>query len=581
MSPTQCRFLSAGEEPSVSTVYFSTFLSPKNISAQRYDGRTLAAALIAARRCWLGASALTKVERLGKRLARRKGLVLAVVATATLILRLSLLWVDPVPVPMGHDEFSYLLAGDTFAHGRVTNPTHPMWVFLDTFHVNQQPTYMSKYPPAQGVVLALGERLGHPWIGVLLSMSVMCAAVVWMLQGWLPPNWALLGGLLIVLRFGVFNYWVDSYWGGAAAAIGGALVMGALPRLLHRHRPAYALVLGAGLAILANSRPLEGLLFCLPVAAIFCSWLFQAQIQWRTKLWNIVVPLTAVLVACGALLGYYNWRGTGNPLLSPYVVNMRAELSSPLLLIQSQPPPHHFLNPQAEDLDNQERAAFDDYRAHFVRESWKRARVFFVFFCGPLLLAPGFTLLRLTRDRRTRLLLTQLLISFLGLLIVTYFFAHYAAPLTATIFTLAVQGMRHLRRWQLGGRAVGIVLTRALVLLCVALVPAHVAKTWRDAHRGILWTDAEMVARTRIARQLETTSGEHLVIVRYSPKHNVNDEWVYNSADIDHSKVVWAREIPGRDLKPLLDYYRDRRIWRLDADAAPPQLKPYSYQGMP
>jgi hypothetical protein len=50
---------------------------------------------------------------------------------------------------------------------------------------------------------------------------------------------------------------------------------------------------------------------------------------------------------------------------------------------------------------------------------------------------------------------------------------------------------------------------------------------------------------------------------------------VYNAAEIDAAKIVWAREIPGRDLKPLLDYYRDRRVWLVDADAASPQLKPY------
>jgi len=518
---------------------------------------------------------IANLELLGRHLAKRRGLVLLLVSAASVILRLSLLWLDPVPVPAAHDEFSYLLAADTFAHGKLANPTHPAWLFLDTIHVNQKPTYISKYPPAQGMVLALGQILGNPWAGVLLSVAAMCAAITWMLQGWLPPEWALLGGLLVVLRFSVFNYWVDSYWGGAVAASGGALVMGALPRLLRRPRMAFALLMGLGIAILAYSRPVEGLIFSLPVAAAFCVWLFRPEILRSTKLKQVLVPLTLILLAAFSWLGYYNWRGTGDPFLFPYVVYQKAHFSSPPLLLQSLPPERHFQNPQFTDYSNEQRAEYIEHRTRFLTSSLKRVWFLLTFVGGPLLAAPALTFPWLLKDRRTRLLFVQLLISLLGLVAVSAFFVHYAAPLTATIIALSIQGLRHLKHWQIGGRRFGVALTRTIVLICVALVPAHAAKTWHDARQRITWSKGSMSARAEISRDLESMAGKHLVIVHYSPKHDVHDEWVYNAAEIDQAKIVWARDIPGVDLRPLLDYFRQRKVWIVEPDSAHVELRPY------
>jgi len=524
-----------------------------------------------------------RLEQAVSRFAERKRLTLIVLFFAVVVLRLLALPLLPVPVPGIHDEFSYLLMADTFAHGRLANPPHPMWISFETFHVNWLPKYASMYPPAQGFALALGQILGHPWIGVLLSDAAMCAAILWMLQGWLPARWAFLGGVLAALKFGIASYWMNSYWGGATAAIGGALVLGALPRIAKRPKIRDAILLGLGVAILANSRPYEGFLFCIPAAACFFWWLIgktKSRQPLRVRLQDVLAPLTLVLVLTAAFMGYYNWRLSGNALLMPHVLNTRAYHTTGLFLWDHKEPEIHYRNQQFEDFYNGwERENYDNTWADVARVSTEKLGrcAITYFWVGELLALPAIPFL--FRDRKTRLLIVTFLLVTVGVFAVIWSNAHYAAPVTCVILALTAQAIRHLRTMRIGHRPVGVALSRAIVLMLVLDTGIN---TFRGTCDPLLWPCQGDPSRAAIAEELQHSPGKHLIMVRYDKDdHNIHDEWVYNGAEIDNAKVLWARDLDLEQNAKLLAYFKDRKIWLVTPDSDNTYLEPYTPPGAP
>ena len=269
------------------------------------------------------------------RLARTKTWSVFAVGFGTLFIRIALIPVLGIPQPGSHDEFSYLLAADTFAHGHLTNPTHPMWVHFETFHVIQQPTYSSIYPPAQGLVLAAGQLLGHPWVGEWLVTGLMCAVFCWMLQGWVPARWALYGSMIAFLRLGVFSYWMNAYWSSSIVAVGGALVLGAWPRIKRYQRVRDAIWMALGLAILANSRPYEGLVLAAPIGIAGLAWMTSpVNPGLRITAGRIILPLSLVLLGAAVGSGYFYYRVTGSPTRMIYQVDSQIYNPVPYFLWQ-------------------------------------------------------------------------------------------------------------------------------------------------------------------------------------------------------------------------------------------------------
>jgi hypothetical protein len=470
------------------------------------------------------------------------------------------------PEPYIHDEFSYLLAADTFAHGRITNPTHPMWIHFESFHILQQPTYMSMYPPAQGVTLAVGQVLtGYPLAGSWLSMGFACAALVWMLLAWLPPRWALLGGVIAAIHPLTLE-WAQSYMGGATAMAGGALVLGAFRRLSSEYRPHTAVVMGVGMAILANSRPYEGLVLSATASTALFIWALRSKTAWRIILKRVVLPLGLVLLPTALAMGYYNFRITGNPLLLPEILGAKTYQVVPIFLWQKPGPTPSYHHEVMKEFYT--KFGFENYLAQrtlrgFIERKYAEGSIIAQWYfplgvAAPLLMLPWI----LRREPWVRIAVLILGVFIVGLLLSTWSSTRYTAPAFALIWFIWLACLRRVSQWRWRGAAIGACV--AFFFIAVYLFAGAMEVKINAAPR--FQADKIGVLREQIVSQYIKTGGKYLLVVRYGPKHDYHREIVYNAADIDASPVVWARDMGEAGNRELLDYFSDREAWLIDIE---------------
>lgn len=505
-----------------------------------------------------------------QRFARRRRVCVALVGLAAFGIGILFSALNK-PIPRVHDEFSYLLAADTFAHGRLSNPTHPNWVHFESFHIFHQPTYMSKYPPAQGLTLALGEVMtGSPIVGIWLGTAFGCTAVCWMLYGLLPPHWALVGGLLTLLSPTLQSNWGQSFQGGAIAMGGAALAFGAGARILRSQGILNAFILAIGVSILAISRPFEGLVTILPLGLILAVWLLSNRGGTRLyKLATVALPFISLMsVTLGAKL-YDNWRVTGVATRFPYQNDELIYWSKNAFGVSIKPEPVVYNDPvlqqffdAANNSDHSGGTLGGRVKQAFNHFSKRIVWIFSLFYFRLHLLIPFVVALQI-RSRKVLFAGSTIILMLIAHSFVLFYWPHYSAPIAPLIFFILAEGLRRLSLS--GGRfgqvlVAGVLLTSALELVAVGV---HRLDPTPGFHSD----------RARIAAELESTDGQHLVLVRYSESHNPASEWVYNGADLDGSKVVWARDRGEVHNQALLESFRGRKLWRLDADEADPKLK--------
>ena len=514
------------------------------------------------------------IEPYALKLAEKTGWSMLLLALLPVVLRLALVAHHPVPSPDVYDEFGHLLEADTLRHFRLANPPHPLPQFFETFFVLQEPAYSSIYPVGQGLALALGWALfGLPWAGVVLSVAAFCALCYWMLRAWTTPGWALMGGVLAVVEFGPLNQWMNSYWGGALAAAAGCLVFGALPRLRNGPRTRDAVLLGVGLGMHLLTRPYESIFLFLAVALFFVPVLRKPDDL--RKLARVAPEVILVLIPAVAMMLFQNKAVTGSWTTLPEMLSQYQYGVPAALTVQPNPVPHRELT-REQALDYQMQLSFhtgpETMRSYLERLEY-RVRYYRFFFLAPLYLALAVFLVTIREFRFVWVALTLLLFS-LGVNFFPAFQLHYIAAVTCLFVLASVAGLA-----RIGGAA-----ARLIVFLCVAhflfwyglhlFDNSEVSMAMRPYETWDAINHGNPERRIHVNRQLAAIPGKLLVFVRYYPQHIFQDEWVYNAADIDSARIVWARDLGEAEDEKLRSYYPDRAVWLLEPDFRPPRLTP-------
>ncbi len=516
------------------------------------------------------------------RLARHRFLVISLVFVFSLAITAALAARRGIPRPYVHDEFSYLLAADTFAHGRLTNPTPPAWEHFESMHILLRPSYMSKYPPGQGLFLALGQvAFGHPIWGAWISTALAAAAVCWMFYGLMPPQWALLGGLMTAMHPQLLE-WGQRYWGGSVAVLGGTLFFGGFTRIVSqrigrwsssgtlpaRVSPVSAsIAMAFGALIMANSRPFEGLLFAALAGVWMLIWMLGHKAPPLPILFRrVILPAGLVVLLGASWMGYYNHRITGIPWRLPYAEHQAQYGVVPLFIFQPKNPQPQYNHQELDIFCVRESGYWHDRRGK-PGEMWREAcknvvRLYegclgnVAVLAVPLLILPWI----ITRDQRYRAMVLILIAFTLGLLAETFMYPHYAAPITGLVAAITVISVRWI--WRLG--RVGALLARST--LAVYFLWATLWWLgfffWRPELNKYYW------ARERLQNSLVQQGGKHLVVVRYGP-HNVHQEWVYNGADLASAPIIWARHMDTERNQHLLKAFADRKAWLATITAEP------------
>ena len=408
-----------------------------------------------------------------------------------------------------HDEFCYRLAADTLLHGRLANPTPPAWEALQSFHLIMQPAYAAKYPIGPGLMAAIGWLLfGTPHAGSWLSAALLACSTTWMLAGVLPRRWALIGGLLVSLHPFVQLAWSQSLLQGSLTAAGCALLTGSVLRMRRRVVFHSACIGGCGVAVLALSRPFEGL-----CCTLLCSALLG--FAWQRYPWSaqFARAVRAGAFAAAPIIGAFiliiaqNVASTGDWKRMPYQLHEQRYAVAPVFVFSD--PIAANIAPRADvPAMFQKFHAVDSYNWYLGRAGWRgwlrglQDSIGVIFSLSfPFIATLLFSGTRWLKFRVTQGVCCAIALQVAASSCVTWVYAHYLAVLLPWLLLISMVAIRHAMRRSWVSLVIPAIL---LVQVGCLLVYAGHAKEFE----ATLWSHR----RQEIVDELHAAGGKHLIL---------------------------------------------------------------------
>jgi hypothetical protein len=437
---------------------------------------------------------------------------------------------QPQPPRWFEDDYGYLLTADTYVHGRVANPPHPMRSHFEAMYILQQPKYVSMYLPGNPLVLAFGRvAFGRAVYGAAVFTALAAMALLFALRGWVAHEAAFALACIAAVH-PVMTDWGDSFHSGSVSVAGGALIAGAVARKRH------ALLFGLGCLALLFTRPYEGFVVALLFTMI-------AIVRGGIRVRDAVVATVIVAIGLG-LFAANNAATTGDPLTTPYGKYNSRYLSAPNFIWQRAGTMPRYDVPEFVRIYRQFRGYYERSRSGFAETALAETTALLktaLPYSLPTLWIAALLPLLFLRDRAIAI---ALVITLLSLLQITWWTQpHYAAP-SAALFAIA---------WALGITRMPPWLGRASLATLAVLALAGTFTAWHAPYA----TQSRKTIDDAVAQH----PGPHLVLV---PRDCT--ALVYNGAEIDRQRVVWARDTGNDD--DVLRYYADRTVWTLDASCS-------------